>query len=607
MTGRFDTAGSEHGTDWLEFRDLKRRRYNSQVWIPVRAAHERVITGEEHCVGYEAEYLLAMAFAVPIDDLSELEGADANDLIHAGEAAYVGEDGRYVPADTVKAFYEDVDGLRLVLDRRIPGTDRREWVLNQDVVFALNLLRVGDNWVRVDEGRVEVARLVRDHDGEPSLFEFNAEFLKDYLKARGMGAFLGTFVQRTAVVRDDPEDLDWERPVAFEENMDEHWRWRGDVTAIHEGSVYSFGDSMAVLHIKRTDFDGQDEVPTLDPVGPIETKKWSVPLGEGPRAFRVTGEIWRTEWISPAAASPRVADEKIASTSYFIVDANGSKANGDEIKRRGNLWLWFKPEVVIDALAFQDGRLSWYTAETGSLRFSPDGAVHFGVNEKGFINTLAVDIGRLPLWDQARWAGRNVAPSGTVSSELVDAQVRAEPARTSAPENALVPVMERLGEAVKGHYGIDLYHGSASPDLLRVVHRFRATDSASLYALAKDIDRIFADRIDAVALQTKSVGKNDQLKSLKALERALATLVSEDAARMLGRALSGIRDLRLADAHPTSSEMDDALERANIDKREPFTTQAREMLIAFVVSLSEIAEIIELTSPKLLRAEHITD
>jgi hypothetical protein len=68
---------------------------------------------------------------------------------------------------------------------------------------------------------------------------------------------------------------------------------------------------------------------------------------------------------------------------------------------------------------------------------SPDCGVHFGMNRLPLINAYAKDVALLPEWQQRIWAGHNVGPEGGVSEELLASQVRAQPARTQAPEEFL--------------------------------------------------------------------------------------------------------------------------------------------------------------------------
>jgi hypothetical protein len=493
--------------DWYKFKTLKRRSYDSQVWVPLRAHFTKERKGEFGQVGFREEYLSVGTIAVAVEQEAVVRSADSQDIRgRGGGRPYVDGDGRYVRAEEVVGFHEGVDGIRLVLDQSIPGRDHQEWHLNQDFVLGMNLLREGDVWVRVEEGRTPVAQLHRNDDGSPQRLEVKVEFLKDYLSARKMVLAVGTFSSRSVVQRENP-DLPWERPTAFEEDAAAGWRWRGDITEIHEGTAYQFGSEMRVLSMKRTDYDPDDEAPALEVGGEFKSDSWTVPLGRGvAKVYRVSGELWKTEWISPAASSPRVGDEKSPSTAYFNVGGAGVRVSGDDLPN-GLEWLWFRPEIVADALSFPDGNLEWFTANTGNLRFTPGNGVHFGVNELGNVNVLAVDIERLPSWDQNRWAAFNISPTGKVSDELVASQVRAEPADTVAPEAGVVQVLSKLGDAVKKRFGVDLYLSDIAPNILRLTHRFTAKDEDGLRNLAKDITRLFAELINHAGLHRVGLAK----------------------------------------------------------------------------------------------------
>jgi hypothetical protein len=506
---------------------------------------------------------------------------------------HVDNDGKYVTAETAECFFEDVSGIKIVLQQRIPGSDKAEWSLNQDFTLALNLLRVGDTWVRVEEGRVDVARLRRDADGNPVLLEVKSEFLKDYLAARKMGLVLGTYVSREVVVEDEPS-LPWESASVSDEDVEQGWRWRGGIQAMHEGGQ-QFGSTWTVFHVRRTDFDPDDEVPNLEVGGEVESNRWTTAPDEARKVYRVSGEIWRTEWISAGPSSPRVAEDDVPSTSYFVIDGAGKRVSGDALTG-GLVWLWFRPEVVNDALSHPDGGLGWHTADTGNLVFAPGQGVGFGVNELGFLNVLAVDIGRLPHWSQAKWAGHNVAPTGKISQELSATQVDATPADTVAPEAEIPEAFKMLADAIRKRYGIELFRSEEhEAHLLRIIHRFRSLDRESLLGLAKDLTRVFADRVDAKGLQ-KAAGIEPpppakSLGSLKALERALATLIPKECARQLCGPLFGMYDLRVGSAHLPGSEIEDSLRLANVDVKEPFVHQGYSMLTAFVAALRRLADI----------------
>jgi hypothetical protein len=334
--------------DWYEFKSFKKRSYDSQVWVPLRASIVKESEGKSGHVGFREEYLGVGTMAVPIKYEAIMRATDSQEIRDQNIGCpYVNDAGQYIRADEAVAFCNEVDGVRLVIGQSIPGLGHREWHLNQDFALALNLVREGDVWVRVEEGRTLVVQLERDGDGSPKSLAVRVEFLKDYLSARKMGLVVGIFSSRTIVQQHD-SDMPWARPTAFDEDTNAGWRWRGDITAIHAGSPYQYGSEMQVFSMSRTDYDPEDEAPTLEVGGEFESDSWTVPLGSGgEKVFRISGEIWKTEWISPADASPRVAGDTLPSTAYFNVGGAGARVSADDLPT-GLVWLWFRQEIVAD-------------------------------------------------------------------------------------------------------------------------------------------------------------------------------------------------------------------------------------------------------------------
>src|SRR5207302_10110066 len=145
-------------------------------------------------------------------------------------------------------------------------------------------------------------------------------------------------------------------------------------------------------------------------------------------------------------------------------------------------------------------------------------------------------------------------------------QVKARPASTQAPEKFLEQGLKRLGQVLFEKLGIAAIqpHGDI-PALLKSAHRFRATDRPSLLALAKDLARLTADSFEATAIQKHvKPPKGERWGSLKSLENLLATQVGAESAHSVMGPLFGIYDLRLADAHLPSSEVDATLAMVGI-------------------------------------------
>jgi hypothetical protein len=233
--------------------------------------------------------------------------------------------------------------------------------------------------------------------------------------------------------------------------------------------------------------------------------------------------------------------------------------------------------------------MEWYTEDTGSVWCSPDYPVQFGVNQLGLINVYACDVARLPQWQQRIWAAHNILPDGGVSSELLAAQMRSRPADTEAPEVRLISEMSALDEDFARIFGSPIFrHHDATSEIASKVHRFRAVDEQNLLALAKDIARLTADRLDVTAMY-KAVGKPDRtLGSLKSLEWLLGHFVSADQARTLLTPLVGIYELRLGDAHLPQSEIAQAFALVGLDRSEGLIQQAKAMIAAAAAAFAAI-------------------
>ena len=226
---------------------------------------------------------------------------------------------------------------------------------------------------------------------------------------------------------------------------------------------------------------------------------------------------------------------------------------------------------------------------------SPGYDVHFGINAIGLVNTYAKAVALLPEWQQRVWAAHNANPEGNLSEELKASHVDARPASTHAPEAFLTKELGRLQTLAQTKLKITLrrQHDYVA-ELIPRIHRFRATDRKGLFALAKDLARITADDIDERQLQAiEAPPKGECWGSLKSLEKALATKIDPAAARAMLGPLVGVYELRLADAHLPSDDVDDAMRLIGVDDASPFVVQGYQLLHAAVAAIYQIGTVIE--------------
>jgi len=582
---------------WFEMNDIRRRKFKSSVWIPLRAIHTIREEGKRGHLGFNAEFFGAGSLAVPVelkDKACKLDWTDIG-IIHEHRAWI--DDGRYIPADVYGFSPGEPVGIPLVLEQSINTAEQSVWHLHQDFVIALNLMREGDHWICPNEGYTKVVRLHKHPDGRPFLLEAKAEFLLDYLCARGMGLLVTAYWNREVVV-ESAEHIEWaENPVHMGGDGE---RWEGRTREIHEGGM-PFGAETAVFHFSRTDVDSRDDVPIFDfPSDDVtESKSWTFKQAKR-KLISVQGEYWRDEWISPSKYSARIRGDNIPGSVFFITDAAGTRESMETLKMESR-WLWFRVEVINTLNEYRGACLAWHTEDTGSVGCSPDYTVHFGINSIGLINVYAKDIALLPDWQQRVWAGFNVTPEGGVSEELLASQMRAQPATSTAPENLLFQALCLMDEVFLAKRGQPLFREHPYRDqVLSKIHRFRSSDEKGLFALAKDIARLTADSIDIVALQKiVSPPKGEKWGSLKSLEKVLATILTPDRARPVLTPLVGTYQLRLADAHLPGSELNESLKLAGINISSSPLIQGKTLIFNCANSAKEIAESLNLLSNKI--------
>lgn len=452
----------------------------------------------------------------------------------------------YRSADVFTKWDADELGINLVIVQWLDELSREVWHVHPDLVVALGLLQEGDHWYRPAEGWAEVIRLKRGDDGKPILMEIKSEFLTDYLVARDMVLFCSSYSERIVVTATDP-NYSWPNGQFDEE------RGRARLEAF--------------------------------------TRPQGYPYPEG--TFLTLGAIWRTEWVEPGKFSIRIRGDKDPHEITFALDHQGSRVPASKL-HGSRTWLYFKPELALALQRYRGGRLHWHSQETGALGATRS-TLHFGVNGLGLITVFAKDVGDLDAWEQRTWSAYNVTPEGGVSDELFSAQMQCVPADTTAPETEIASSLDRLSTVFEERYGSKLLRDHDTVEaLLRRAHRFQAAEEGGLLALSKDLTRLFLERVDvkSVLSQTTPHKDDNKLGSLKSLEKLLGEIVTSEEARAIMGPLSGIYDLRSADAHLGSSKIESAMARAGIDDQEPAAMQGRRLIQSFVDSINRISNTI---------------
>ncbi len=562
--------------DWILQKKETRRTFSKSTWVTLRASINDE-KGDYKYTGHIAEYFGCGSVAFPPEHREIAEKASWSDIgISCIPKPYAYEDGYYSTIEQYQWNDKEPIGIHLVFEHPQPVVGGALWVLNPDLVVALRLIKEGNHWVRPEENFVVVAREVFNEKGEPSLIEIKREFLLDYLAARNLALRLSYYRKRVENV----PTLETSEYAGLEEHQEERDGGRYELLIRNLNDVY--GGSWATFRTWRTDIDEYEDAPVM---GPETNENTDYEKAEGNKSgyegVHVKGEFWRDEWIDHQGISKRVRGDIDTNLPQFIVETDGtriasSELNSEEVGR----WLWFRSSVVNELLGLRGFSLEWYTAETGSIHSTSGYRVHFGVNPADFITVYACDIAHLPSWEQHLWAAHNVVPEGKVSSELLDSQVKAQPASTRAVEVLLFEVMSMLENGFSQEFNVSLFsHDVERVEALKRISRFESKDQASLLRLAKEIVRVFSDRLNVKELRALSTHANkDKLGSNKLLQDILSQKVGDDTARKVFGPIIGAYDMRVGDAHPTSSKIGEALELAGVDSENSFLKQGQQLI-----------------------------
>ena len=181
------------------------------------------------------------------------------------------------------------------------------------------------------------------------------------------------------------------------------------------------------------------------------------------------------------------------------------------------------------------------------------------------------------------WAAQNIVPEGKVSSELLESQVNAQPASTNAVEDMLFESMRLLEGGFQQKFGVSLFKQDIDDlETTQLVSRFASKDQASLLRLAKEIVRIFSDRLNVRELRKLSTHSDkEKLGSNKLLQDVLAQKIGVDKAKEVFGCIAGAYDMRVGDAHPTESKIGDAIKLAGIDQGNSFMRQGEQLIHNF--------------------------
>lgn len=565
--------------DWILQTKETRRTFSTATWIPLRASNDKK-EGDIVSIGYMSEFFGCNAVAFPPEHKEIAETLEWNDIgIMLDVHPYAYKDGYYKSVEQYEWNEKEPIGVHLIFDHPQPVIGGEKWIISPDLIIALRLVKEGNSWVRPEEDFVEVIRESFNDKGEHTQIEIKREFLVDYLAARNLSLRLSYYRHRVENI----EFLESSEYAGLYSHHEERNRGRFELRVNHLNDIH--GGSWALFRTWRTDIDEEDDAPVMGVENDdnIESESSQGCRG-GYNGIRVESEFWRDEWIEHQSLSVRVRGDEERCLPTFIVETDGARMSSSALDFEDvGRWLWFRSGIVNELLQHRGFSLEWYTADTGSIHSTSGYHTHFGINSSDLITVYAYDIAKLPSWEQYIWASHNVVPEGKVSSELLASQVRTIPASTYAVEDLLFKVMRMLEVSFKQELNIALFsHNINEQELLQQISRFTSIDRASLLRLAKELVRIFTDRLNIQALRELSTHKDkEKLGSNKLLQNIVAQKVGEEEAHKIFGVIVGVYDMRLGDAHPTSSKIGEAMKLVGIDENSSFLRQGEQLISNF--------------------------
>lgn len=570
-------------SDWILQVKETRRIFSNSAWVPLRELSNKE-QGNFQDVGYTSDFFGCGSVAFPPE---QRERADKFGWQQVGTghrtSSYAYENGYYSPIEQYEYNDQEPIGVNLVFEYIQPVIGRREWILNPDLIIALGLVKDGSNWVRPEEDFIVVARELIDSKGNHCLIEIKQEFLIDYLAARNLSLRLSYYRQRIANIT-NLENSSYAGLTNQEEQRD-----GGRFELLIRNLEDIYGGTWAEFRVWRTDVDKDEDAPVMGQENDDNTDSESLQGYKGGyEGVSVEGAFWRDEWIEHKNTSVRVRGDTDHTLPHFIVETNGTRMTSESLNNEDiGRWLWFRSSIVNELLNHRGFSLQWYTAETGGIHSASGRRTHFGINTSDLITVYAYDITRLEPWEQHIWAAHNIAPEGKVASELLMSQVEVKPASTSAVENLLFRSMELLEAGFSKELNTELFsHEINESELTQSISRFSSKDQASLLRLAKELIRIFLDRLNVKNLRQLATHKDkEQFGSKRLLEDILAQKIGADEARQVFGVIAGVYDMRVGDAHPTSSDIGAALKLAKIDESDSFLQQGKDLISNFGESI----------------------
>ncbi len=105
--------------EWFEMGDIRRRKLNSTVWIPLCASRKLICEGQYGYLGYKEEYFSVISVAIPIADKDAAHKLKWDEIGMSYQYSGYYQDGVYCSR---KSNHQDSQGYNRPAKRRVGET-----------------------------------------------------------------------------------------------------------------------------------------------------------------------------------------------------------------------------------------------------------------------------------------------------------------------------------------------------------------------------------------------------------------------------------------------------------------------------------------------------
>ena len=136
---------------WLELSDVRNRDFSGRTWVPLCSSEYHVQEGDFGWIGHRKDYESIETAVCFLSSRDQLKNHGWNAINKSGSDGAWASDTLYLAPGTLRNDDEEIIGFYPVLRKGFDTGEKTEWVLSQEIEFALGLLRRVDIWVRPEE------------------------------------------------------------------------------------------------------------------------------------------------------------------------------------------------------------------------------------------------------------------------------------------------------------------------------------------------------------------------------------------------------------------------------------------------------------------------